>query len=123
MNFRRAASIPVRAILPFSLLSGRSGPRASAKTVLNPNLGLIREPISEAPRLLVMKIMAREKSTFRLSPRVSVALSRMPSRRFHSASLAFSISSNSTKLSFTVSVWYWLSTSWLSNGCVSRWPR
>ena len=45
-----------------------------------------------------MKIRAREKSTRRLSPRVSVALSRIPSSRFHSASLAFSISSNSTKL-------------------------
>ena len=30
-----------------------------------------------------MKIMAREKSTRRLSPRVNVALSKMPSRRFH----------------------------------------
>ena len=55
-----------------------------------------------------MKIMAREKSTRRLSPSVRVALSRMPSSRFHSASLAFSISSNSTKLSFIFSVWYWL---------------
>ena len=49
-----------------------------------------------------MKIRAREKSTRRLSPSVSVALSRMPSSRFHSASLAFSISSKSTKLSFTL---------------------
>ena len=48
--------------------------------------GLIRLLISAAPRLLVMKIMAREKSTLRLSPSVSVALSRMPSSRFHSAS-------------------------------------
>ena len=71
----------------------------------------------------VMKIIAREKSTFRLSPSVKVALSRMPSNRFHSASLAFSISSNSTKLIFIVSVWYWFSASWLSSGCVSRWPR
>ena len=41
------------------------------------------EPISDAPRLLVMKISAREKSTRRLSPSVSVALSRIPSSRFH----------------------------------------
>ena len=47
------------------------------------------EFISEAPKLLVMKISAREKSTRRLSPSVSVALSRIPSNRFHSASLAF----------------------------------
>src|SRR5579871_1670526 len=59
----------------------------------------------------------------RLSPSVSVALSKIPSSRFHSASLAFSISSNSTKLSLIRSVWYWFSTSWLSNGCVSRCPR
>ena len=59
------------------------------------------ELISLAPRFDVMKIMAREKSTLRLSPSVSVALSRTPSSRFHSASLAFSISSNRTKLSFT----------------------
>src|SRR5206468_8797823 len=65
---------------------------------------------------LVIKIMAREKSTRRLSPSVSVALSRTPSRRFHSESLAFSISSNSTKLSFILSVWYWFNTSWLSSG-------
>ena len=52
-----------------------------------------------------MKIMVREKSTRRLSPSVSVALSRIPSSRFHSASLAFSISSNSTKLILTFSVW------------------
>ena len=37
-------------------------------------------------------------------PKVSVALSRIPSNRFHSASLAFSISSKRTKLIFTVSV-------------------
>ncbi len=61
--------------------------------------------ISVAPRLLVMKMSVFEKSTRRLSPRVSVALSRMPSSKFHRASLAFSISSNKTKLSLTVSEW------------------
>src|ERR1700675_3302722 len=55
--------------------------------------------ISVAPRLLVMKISAREKSTLRLSPSVSVALSRIPNSRFHRASDAFSISSNRIKLS------------------------
>ena len=55
-------------------------------------------PISFAPRLLVMKISAREKSTRRLSPRVRVALSRIPRSRFHNESLAFSISSKRTKL-------------------------
>ena len=45
--------------------------------------GLIRAVISEAPKLLVMKIIAREKSTLRPSPRVSAALSMMPSSRFH----------------------------------------
>ena len=58
-----------------------------------------------------MKISAREKSTLRLSPSVSVPLSRTPSKRFHNASLAFSISSNNTKLNLHVSEWYWLSTS------------
>ena len=57
--------------------------------------------ISAAPRLPVRKISDCEKSTRLLSPVVSVALSSMPSSRFHSVSLAFSISSKRTKLSFT----------------------
>ena len=51
----------------------------------------------------IVKIIAREKSTRLLSPSVRVALSRTPSSRFHRASLAFSISSNSTKLILTLS--------------------
>ena len=89
VNLRRAASTPARAILLVHLVVddrlGRFGcdlrraqSRASERSMAD---------ISAAPRLLVMKIMAREKSTLRLSPRVSVALSRMPSSRFHSASL------------------------------------
>ena len=67
--------------------------------------------------------MVREKSTRRLSPRVSDALSRMPSRSCHSASEAFSISSNSTRENFSLSVWYCSRTSCVIMGCVSRWPR
>ncbi len=44
----------------------------------------------------------REKSTRRLSPRVNVALSRMPSSSFHNESDAFSISSNRTSESGSV---------------------
>jgi ATP-dependent Clp protease ATP-binding subunit ClpA len=49
-----------------------------------------------------------------------VALSRIPSSRFHKESLAFSISSKRTKLIFIVSAWYWFTISWQ---CVSRWPK
>ena len=80
-------------------------------------------PISAAPRLLVMKIMASSKQTRLLSPRVNVALSKIPRRRFQRASLAFSISSKSTKLTFTCSVWCCFSISWLSRAWVSRWPK
>ena len=45
-----------------------------------------------------------EKSTRRLSPKVKVALSRMPSSNCQSASEAFSISSNKTNVSLTLSV-------------------
>ena len=60
--------------------------------------------ISSEPRFDVRKIIAREKSTRRLSPKVSVALSKMPSRSCHKASEAFSISSKSTSESFSLSV-------------------
>ena len=124
VNLRRAASTPARAIL--SVARSSSFPFwccLSISDAANPKLGLKMELISPAPRLLVMKIMVREKSTRRLSPSVKLALSRMPRSRFQRASLAFSISSKSTKLSLIFSVWYWLSASWLSSGCVSRWPR
>ena len=94
VNRRRAASTPA-----CDELLGQVRVRLAASE--SPSFGRISEFISAAPRLLVMKMMAREKSTRRLSPSVSVALSRIPSSRFHSASLAFSISSNSTKLSFS----------------------
>ncbi len=106
VNFRRAASTPLRAILPVIFSSN------TPVVALDSRIGAAEAELRshdrcssrEAPRLLVMKIIAREKSTLRLSPSVSVALSRMPSNRFHSASDAFSISSNSTKLTFIVSV-------------------
>jgi hypothetical protein len=44
--------------------------------------------ISLAPRFEVMNIMHREKSTCRLSPKVRVALSSIPSSNCHSASEA-----------------------------------
>ena len=121
VNLRRAAVIPALEIRSPSRLDE---PGSDAFLgALNPSPELIIALISPAPRLLVMKIRLFEKSTRRLSPNVSVALSRMPSNRFHNASLAFSISSNSTKATLRVSVWYWLSTSWLSKRCVSRCPR
>jgi hypothetical protein len=63
-----------------------------------PSRGCSNVDISAAPRFDVMKIIALVKSTFRLSPSVRVALSRMPSSRFQSESDAFSISSKRMKL-------------------------
>src|SRR6266478_30420 len=83
----------------------------------------INSVISALPRFEVMKITVCERSTRRLSPSVNVALSSMPRRSCQRASLAFSISSNSRKLSFSVSVWCAASASWMISGCVSRWPR
>ena len=105
VNFFRAASMPVRAIFPV-ILSSKTPVEAfsRASDVPKPSFGAMIELISEAPRLDVMKIIAREKSTLRLSPSVSVALSRIPNKRFQSASEAFSISSNKMKLTFMVSV-------------------
>ena len=71
-NFRRAASTPARASLVVSAgaqILSHSGP------VRKPSFGLTSELISAAPMLLVMKINALEKSTFRLSPSVRVPLS------------------------------------------------
>ena len=105
VNLRRAASTPLRATFAFSFSSSGTQLRSRRPSQRrNPSFGVMIGSSPCAPRLLVMKIMAREKSTLRLSPSVSVALSRMPSSRFHRASLAFSISSNSTKLIFIVSV-------------------
>ena len=99
VNFRRAASIPALVIL--ASRSPSVSPEAMRRSIshaANPRLGLRMALISAVPRLLVMKIIAREKSTRLLSPKLSVALSRTPKSRFHNASLAFSISSNYTKL-------------------------
>ncbi len=54
--------------------------------------------ISTAPRLDVIKMTQRDKSTLRLSPSVRVALSKIPNKSCHSASFAFSISSKRIKL-------------------------
>ena len=70
-----------------------------------------------------MMMMQLERSTRRLSPRVSVALSRIPSSNCQSESEAFSISSKSRIESFSFSVCHWLSASWVSRGWVSRCPR
>ena len=77
--------------------------------------------MSAAPRLLVRKIIDEEKSTLRLSPSVKLPLSRMPKRRFHKASEAFSISSKSTMLTFIFSVWCWFNASCDKRACHS--PR
>ena len=53
--------------------------------------------ISPPPRFDVRKITVCDKSTRRLSPRVSVALSNIPNSNCQRASDAFSISSNSKK--------------------------
>src|SRR2546425_793324 len=61
----------------------------------NPIPPCINSVISPPPRFDVRKITVCDKSTLRLSPNVSVALSSIPSNSCHNASLAFSISSNS----------------------------
>ena len=99
-NLRFAASTATLEILR-SISRNCSGPGLGAKPI-PPEASRV---ISLAPRFDVIKTIVREKSTLRLSPSVSVALSRIPSNNCHSASLAFSISSNSTRLSFKVSVW------------------
>ena len=70
-----------------------------------------------------MMMMTCDKSTRRLSPSVSVALSRMPNSNCHSESDAFSISSNSRIDSFSFSLNHWFSASCVSSGWVSRCPR
>ncbi len=116
-NFRRAASTAVRLIFSSSLRSICAG------TWAKPMVPLINSFISLAPRFEVITIRHCERSTRRLSPRVSVALSRMPSSNCQSASEAFSISSNNRIESFNFSVCHWFSASWVSSGWVSRCPR
>ncbi len=116
-NFLRAASIAVRSTFSSSPVSGLS------VGCTNPIPPCISSVISPPPRLDVRKITVCDKSTLRLSPKVRVALSSIPSRSCHKASDAFSISSNSKKLSFNFSVWLFANSSCVINGCVSRWPR
>src|ERR1022692_3369801 len=116
-NLRRAASTADRVILSSSELSTCTDLGAKPKPPsTNPF-------ISAEPRFEVMMMMQLERSTRRLSPRVSVALSRIPSNSCQSESEAFSNSSNSRIDSFSFSVCHWLSASWVSSGCVSRCPR
>src|ERR1039458_8341112 len=66
-NLRRAASMPARETLP--PIASSTMPAAllrSLSPVPKPRFGRSRLPISLAPRLLVMKISAREKSTRRI---------------------------------------------------------
>src|SRR3989442_11321625 len=97
-NFRFAASVAVRS----TLLSSLSSPLSAGCT--NPMPPVISSVISPPPRFEVRKIIVADRSTRRLSPSVSVALSKIPSSNCHSASEAFSISSNNRKLSFSLSV-------------------
>src|ERR1051325_5146037 len=83
----------------------------------------INSDISLAPRFEVMTTIEREKSTRRLSPSVSVALSRMPSRSCHKESEAFSISSKRISESLVSSVCIRSRVSCVSIGEASRWPR
>ena len=97
-NFFFAASCAVRSTFTSSLSSVLS------VGCTNPIPPVINSVISPPPRFDVRKIIVCDRSTRRLSPSVSVALSRIPSSNCHSASDAFSISSNSRKLSFSFSV-------------------
>ena len=83
----------------------------------------VRAIISPPPRFEVSTITHWLRSTLRLSPSVSVALSRMPSRSCQRASDAFSISSKSRMESLSLSVCHWFRASCVRRGWVSRWPR
>src|SRR5438034_5721174 len=61
---------------------------------MNPYPPPINSVISPPPKFDVRNITVCDKSTRRLSPNVNVALSSIPNNNCHSASLAFSISSN-----------------------------
>ena len=69
-----------------------------------------------------MMTIVCEKSTRRLSPRVRVALSRIPKSNCQRLSDAFSISSNNTNETFT-SLYAGSRFSWVNIGEVSRCPR
>ena len=98
-NFRRAASTAVR-----STFSSSPVDRLVLRLNKAHSRPCISSVISPPPRFDVRKITVCDKSTRRLSPSVKVALSNMPSSNCHRASAAFSISSNSKKLSFSLSV-------------------
>src|SRR6266478_5343487 len=116
-NLRRAASTAVRSTFWSSPASGIS------MGCTKPIPPCISSVISPPPRLEVRKITVCDRSTRRLSPSVNVALSKIPSSSCHSASEAFSISSNSKNDSFSFSVWLLASSSCVISGCVSRCPR
>src|SRR5580700_2175426 len=117
-NFRFAASAAV-----FSTFSSSRGFESAGTVGANPIPPVISSVISPPPRFDVMKIIVCDRSTRRLSPSVSVALSKIPSSNFHNASDAFSISSNSRIESFNFSVNHWFRASCVINGCVSRCPK
>src|SRR6266568_3361177 len=90
---------------------------------MNPIPPSINSVIAPPPRFDVRKITVCDKSTLRLSPNVSVALSNIPNSNCHSESLAFSISSNKRNDSFSLSVCEAANASCVISGCVSRCPR
>src|SRR5215475_5832532 len=105
-NLRRAASIPIfssRALISCEAIAPGANPIGPSVTRL----------ISRAPRFEVSTMTQFEKSTQRLSPSVSVALSKMPNRSCQSASDAFSISSKKTKIIFLDAVDVLLRKQWL----------
>src|SRR6266508_3453449 len=78
-NLRRAASTPIfskRALISCEAIAPGANPIGPSVTRL----------ISRAPRFEVITMTQFEKSTRRLSPSVSVALSRMPNRSFQTPS-------------------------------------
>ncbi len=93
-----APHLPLPCGTPAALRSGPSQCRASSPLsagCTKPRPPVISSVISPPPRFEVRKIIVAERSTRRLSPSVSVALSKIPSSNCHSAPEAFSISSNS----------------------------
>ena len=98
-NFLFAASDAV-----FSTFSSSRGLESAGTVGANPIPPVISSVMSLPPRFDVRKIIVCDKSTRRLSPSVSVALSKIPKSNCHNASDAFSISSNSKNEIFSFSV-------------------
>src|SRR5207245_11205314 len=101
-EFRRKLPLGCFRRVRSTLLSSLSSPLSAGCT--NPRPPVISSVISPPPRFEVRKIIVADRSTRRLSPSVSVALSKIPSSNCHSASEAFSISSNRRKISLSISV-------------------